>query len=157
FVSGCAAPEVGRAGKSEKSIVGGTDDSGDPGVVLVWLRFASDAICTAEVISPHVILSAAHCIQTPNLAMSTMSSIYLGNNARDGGTGVLIPVSEMHMHPKWDSSNVKAGSDLAVLIVKDPLSITPLPLNRTPITDDFLTGPTRIVGYGITSSPDSDQ
>src|SRR5258706_6896497 len=59
--SGCLIDDPGT-GVSDENILGGTADSGDPSVVA--LRFSTwqgSSLCTATVIAPKLLLTAAHC------------------------------------------------------------------------------------------------
>src|SRR5678809_1164168 len=61
LLAGCIGSSVGS---KQSAIVGGTTDSGDPAVVLVIIGDPNGGyiyMCTGEVISPHVVLTAGHC------------------------------------------------------------------------------------------------
>jgi hypothetical protein len=137
FVAGCAPAAPGEA---RQAIVGGTPDTGDPAVVMETDNEGGG--CTAEVVSPHVVLTAAHCVQG-------LSSWTITVGTTD------IPVTEGHFNPMFDP-NGDASYDNGILIVADPLSVTPLPLNRTPLTSAMKGQPVRIIGFGVTKSTTDD-
>ena len=63
ILAGCTAAPSSRS----QAIIGGTDDNHDNGVVFMMIDwgFGQTESCTAEIISPHVILTAGHCV-TPS-------------------------------------------------------------------------------------------
>ena len=138
LAAGCASASV--PGTERQAIVGGTTDSGDPAVIMETDNEGGG--CTAEVVSPHVVLTAAHCIQG-----YTSWTITVGTTD--------IAAVEGHYNPMFDP-NGDASHDDGVLIMADPLSVTPLPLNRTPITDAMKGQPVRIIGFGVTKSTKDD-
>src|SRR5690242_2690234 len=66
LVAACVAPASEPAPKTKSSyqpIVGGTIDNGDPAVPAIYI---GGGLCTGTLISPHVILTAGHCISPAN-------------------------------------------------------------------------------------------
>ena len=58
---GCSGSIDGSpSGETDAPIIGGVTDTADPAVVLLYAN--SGSICTATVISPTVLLTAAHCV-----------------------------------------------------------------------------------------------
>src|ERR1700730_5918294 len=63
-VQACA-PGGDPVQKASAPVVGGVSDTGDPSVVMVFFQnmpTMQEASCTATVVSPHVLLTAAHCV-----------------------------------------------------------------------------------------------
>src|SRR4051794_36251646 len=93
-LSGCHG--VSTSGELSQSIVGGTVDNGDPGVVLL-LRLSQQGaeICTGSVIAPQLVLTAAHCVapdsggqgQAPPGGQPTGPGGYPGDPGAPGGPG----------------------------------------------------------------------
>src|SRR4051794_24081895 len=81
LAAGCGAA-TGAPGVLEAEIIGGTSDANDNAVVLLYMTVpgqAGGAICTGEVISPHVVLTAAHCTggEDPTITNATYR-VYVG-------------------------------------------------------------------------------
>src|SRR5579859_7631277 len=56
-----ACTGVAPVGSDESPIIGGMTTTGDPAVVLlVAMTGQGEAYCTAEIVSPHVVMTAAH-------------------------------------------------------------------------------------------------
>jgi MYXO-CTERM domain-containing protein len=143
--------------QSEQGIIGGTADTGDPGVVLVYIKnstFQGFFVCTGEVLSPHVVLTAAHCVHPDKVGADAVFHIYTGVDVGEADASTLLEVQETHFHPDYDPSSQTRHNDIGVVIVKEALDISPLPPNRDPLTPDLVGSDIRIIGYGITSGSD---
>ncbi|WP_394842222.1 trypsin-like serine protease [Pendulispora brunnea] len=137
-IAGCAtdasdATEEETA-ENEGAIIGGSIDQGDPGVVLV--RFGRGSFCTGEVVSPHVVTTAAHCVK--GKSGWTVDTTY-------DGTGTRHSVKEAHYHPSYAGIG---KYDVGVLILNDALSVRPIPLNRRALQSSDVGKNVRIIGYG---------
>src|SRR5512146_1604493 len=116
-LTGCtgvaAGPDV-----IEEEIIGGTADTSDPAVVLLYMTVpgqSGGSLCTAEVISPHVVLSAAHCTGGENPSITNaVWRVYLGPDFSKATAADLLPVKEAHYNPKFDINNLPAGNDVGV-------------------------------------------
>src|SRR5678809_955267 len=124
LLAGCIGSSVGS---KQSAIVGGTTDSGDPAVVLVIIGDPNGGyiyMCTGEVISPHVVLTAGHCTTG-----SGPFNIYLGNDINRLRPSDLYHATA-HSHPSYRMSVVD-NYDIGVLVLDKavPDTITPLPIN----------------------------
>jgi MYXO-CTERM domain-containing protein len=157
LASGCAGG-LAPVDAVQEGIIGGSLDTGDPAVVLLFQTVAGQqggAICTGEVVSPHVILTAAHCTggEDPAEAANATWRVYLGADFGQAAARDLLPVKEAHFNSAFDVNNLTGGNDIGVAILRDPIpsTITPLKINRTPLTAANLNKPVRFVGYGLSS------
>jgi uncharacterized protein (TIGR03382 family) len=154
--AGCTGPAP--VGERRAPIIGGTPDTGDPAVVLVLIgdpNTGMGAICTGEVVSPHVVLTAGHCVASSSVGASQQFQVFLGNNL-DTATNrtQFIQVKEVHAHPDY-SNAVFGKNDVGVVITAQALNIAPLPMNRTAIDTGDVGQTVRLIGYGVTSGSDS--
>jgi len=136
--SGGASPSNGDdAADTEASgspIIDGTIDKGDPGVVLVQF---GDSFCTGEVVSAHVVTTAAHCVKGES--GWTIDTTY-------DGSGSSFKVKEGHYHPKYKGG--LGTYDVGVLITEDALDVKPIPLNHRALKSADVGKSVRIIGYG---------
>ena len=129
------------------AIVASEDDPGDPAVLEIFVNGAPD--CTGSLVSPHVVLTAAHCVS--DLAAGDVVAVFTGADDARRTDGQLVPVKEAHFHPDYDRNTDRA--DLGVMILGSPLAIAPLPYNRQPLDESFLGKPVRRVGFGDSTVP----
>jgi len=154
-LAGCTAPEA-PSGVATAAIIGGKIDAGDPAVVLLASYPADQSTldtCTAVLIAPAVLLTAAHCVDAANHPGHTFG-IFTGPDATAYETvGALIPklvaVQEVHAHPDYDPAP-PFHADIGVVVLAAPLDVTPLPIERAPLEQAIVGQPARIVGYGQT-------
>lgn len=151
-------PELAQPGAPlRRGIVGGDIDKDDPAVVLLYAAIPGGGawICTAEVISPHVVLTAAHCVTSDG--GDPKFRVFLGwdlnDEAQRKDTANWIEVNEVHPHPKY-KRGLSAGSDIAVVVTKTAVPVTPLPFMRWPMTDNMRYQRARVVGYGLSDPAD---
>lgn len=154
-VTACSMP-VGDEATSEAAIVGGVIDTGDPAVFqlkTVTPSAGGSTIegCTATLVAPKVLVTAAHCI-----ADATASSVAW---VHDGGTPASTPsaaagwrrVASMAKHPKYPQPYANLGYDCAVLVLDAPVEgVAPKAYRRTPLGTGVGRA-ARIVGYGNTN------
>ncbi|MFT3926405.1 MAG: trypsin-like serine protease [Myxococcales bacterium] len=145
-------------------LAGGTRDRGDPNVVLLLSWDSSDPVgtlgsCTAEVVAPNVLLTAAHCLDSNH----EYNAAYLGDDGKALGTPIdpsqssvkaqLHMAKAVHLHPEYVTSN--GYYDIGLVILQDSLkNVTALPILRTKPTAAVL-GNVSIVGYGKTHDRDT--
>jgi V8-like Glu-specific endopeptidase len=137
-------------------IIGGENDDGDPSVVAVYaqqLGSPGGFLCTGSVIAPTLVLTAAHCVSTAETGAGPQFVVLTSANLNRRG-GQQLAVREVHANPQWQPDNLQGGHDEGIVILKDPTSLPPLPINRAQAALGAL-GPSavgqavRIVGYGL--------
>ncbi len=153
---GDSNPRESRVGEADSPIIGGQATTGDPAVVLLVSYSPDHSIidtCTAAIIAPDVVLTAAHCID-PFTHPSYTFGIFLGPDASAYTTvsqiaPQLVPVQATHMHPAYDYQP-PFNADIGVAVLAQPVAVTPLPIFRTAPLAALVGQPARIVGYGQT-------
>jgi secreted trypsin-like serine protease len=157
-VAGCTAPA--GIGTSEQPIIGGTNDSGDPGVVLVIAQVSgsqSASLCTGEVVSPHVVMTAAHCVDPSVVGMGNTFSVYIGDdiNTQPPTSANIIAGKETHFDSQFSTANLGGGHDVGVVITTKAIPRPSLPMNKQALSASLAGTNMRIVGYGISSGTDT--
>ena len=154
-VTGCT--ELPTTGRASAPIIGGVVDNADTAVVLL-VSYSPDHqtldTCTAAVISPTVLLTAAHCIDATNHP-GYGYGVFTGPDASAypdvaSFLPVLLSVKEVHPHPSYDPA-APFVADIGVVVLNQPLNVTPLPINRVALTPSIVGQAARLVGYGQTT------
>jgi secreted trypsin-like serine protease len=138
-------PEAPESESTSQPIVGGTPNTGDPAIMsLVSLMGPRGARCTATLITPRLLLTAAHCIfETPGFSRQ----IFTGNNDQNGDAPEKLAVKAVVSNPAYQGAP-RQGNDFCIVVLEAPLSIPTVRLNRAAI--ESAQGKTvRYVGYGL--------
>lgn len=153
---GCSAEGAvdGPLTEAGLGIIGGTPTSGDPAVVLL-VSYPADKstfdTCTASLVAPTVLLTAAHCVDATTHA-GYVFGVFTGPDASAYPTAAqlapqLLPISETATHPDYDR-DAPFYADIGVALLKDPLATAPLPVQQAPLDASIEGAEARIVGYG---------
>lgn len=156
-VAGCVTePEVAGVSVDEQAIIGGTRSIGVTATVML-AGYPPDRsllhTCTAVVVSPTVLLTAAHCIDAPNHP-NYRFGVFTGDDATPYPNLAALepqlkPVATVHPHPQY-STQVPFFADIGVVVMAAPLPNAPIPMQREPLTASVIGKPAQIVGYGQT-------
>ena len=156
-LAACSAPA--SIDSVSQGIINGTDDTGDPGVVMVLAQVPNSmnaSLCTGEVVSPHVVLTAAHCVDPATVGAGAQFVVFTGQIlSMTSPKSDFLTVQETHFNSSFNSSSPQNGNDVGVVILASPTTIAPLPYNRAPLPQSMVGGAMRIIGYGITSASDT--
>jgi secreted trypsin-like serine protease len=142
---------------SEHDIIGGTSSSGAAATVMLAGYPPSRSVihtCTAVLVAPTVLLTSAHCIDTPNHP-NYLYGVYPDADASAYPQLVdlephLVAVTSVHPHPQY-STQLPFFADIGVVILSTALPTAPLPMRRTPLDPSIAGKPATIMGYGQTT------
>ncbi|MEO6950991.1 MAG: trypsin-like serine protease [Polyangia bacterium] len=161
MLSGCSV-QAPRIGQFQSPIIGGMLDTGDPSVVLVYAQTSTTqaSLCTGEVVSPHMVLTAAHCVDPTVLKTSSaVFSIFLGSDLNDmsqaSDSANFIDVTSTDFDQQFDTNQLENGHDIGELSTAVTIPRALLPVHQTPLDDSFVDSQLRIVGFGRDSSTDT--
>jgi V8-like Glu-specific endopeptidase len=163
-LTGCSLSDPvmpGALARQQRPIIGGNLDIGDPAVVLLIMenQAGQGAFCTGEVVSPHVVLTAAHCLDPRVTGGSNFSYyVFLGYDYNDNSQQTYanyVDVREVHYHPNFDYNDIGAGYDVGVVITQSPIPVNPLKMNHASMGSSSNGKGVRFVGYGVTSGSDT--
>lgn len=151
LIAACAPPEDSESiDEVDNSIIGGTPTTGDPAVVALFAQrpgSTSGSLCTSTLVSPTVLLTAAHCVHPSLVGSGVRFSAILDPVLRTATRRVAV--RQVHWHSSFNPSNPFAGNDIAVAILASPLNnITAIPVNTTVLGPGNVGQSARLVGYG---------
>jgi hypothetical protein len=121
--------------------------TGDLGVAA--LMEGGALLCTATLVAPRVLLTAAHC-----LADGGMPTAFFGA-APQGDAGASIAVVATRVHPAFEPSTLTNDVAMALLAQDAPSGATPWPLPAAPLDSSSVGLSLRLVGFGETAAGDS--
>jgi MYXO-CTERM domain-containing protein len=156
--SSCTSPTAGEPTAATSSrLIGAAPDTGDPAIVVFDATGDDGGDCTAELVSTTVLLTAAHCVLTEDGKPLTGSTfrIFRGDDfsqAKDSDWITIAP-SNVHPHPSYDGD----AHDVAVLVLSEPVAVTPLPIATGPLSPSDVGKSVRLVGYGATVTGSSEE
>jgi secreted trypsin-like serine protease len=157
LLGGCGAPPA--VGSVVSPIINGTDDTNDPAVVMVLAQVPGSmmaSLCTGEVVSPHVVLTAAHCVDPAVVMAGAQFVVFIGQQlSQSSPNSDFLTVKETHFLDGFDGMSPQNGKDVGVVILANPTTIVPVPYNRTPLPASMVGSPVRLVGYGLNSGDDT--
>lgn len=146
---------IGEIDSSEESIIGGEVDKSTRSVVAIvaWNNQHSST-CSGTIVAPHVVLTAAHCLEKAVADKSMTVQVFMGDSLSSPWPWLFRSVKEFHMHPKYQPGMVTLGNDIGVVITNGKLGRAPVPMNRTQLDDNDVGTPIRYVGFGMSKAND---
>jgi V8-like Glu-specific endopeptidase len=153
-IAGCASTPVERTEQSKSAIIGGQPDDAASSVVWIVADVGGErGYCSGVVVSPHVVLTAAHCT-----TVKGRYSIFLGADWNDEDAKAApenhVAVVARRTHPDYDR---RGGNlhDVGMLITAEEIPRTPALIHREALGDDDVGRPLRVVGFGRTDAKDA--
>lgn len=143
LAAACASEPPPVLGTVAAPVVGGEVTTGDPGVVAL-VTSTGRVFCTGTLVSPQVVLSAAHCLE--EAGGDPAVAAFFGSDTQS--VGIRIGVTMTRVHPGW-TGQLSGGRDLSVSLLttpQDPALV--VPMNRADLAP-FVGAPYRVVGFGI--------
>lgn len=141
LASACQEGET-QVGKGRGALIFGDIDDGHPEAVA--LSRNNRAFCTGTLVSPSVILTAAHCID--QFGADPNATIFFGTDIEGGG--VRIGAAAVRTHPGW-TGDLSGGNDIGMMLMDFPVDPDlAVPLSHFDLSQEVGTEIER-VGFGI--------
>jgi hypothetical protein len=149
-VSGRSGESGAPTGRAAAAIVGGTEAPADGNVVA--LRFRDGALrCSATVIAPRVLLTAAHCgIHAGNFR--AFEAFFGPSLGREGAVRSLL---DARVHPGFVSATF--ANDLALVLLREDAPVAPKPRRVRAFSSADVGSALRFVGFGRSAASASDE
>ncbi len=137
-------------------IVNGQLEEGFPSAVSLGGDFnGPQSMCTGNLITPRVIISAAHCGDGIPIGIILAAGVaFFGSDINDPDN--TIGFDDHIVHPEYEELVSEPGGylgqyDLSIFVLKEDATVEPTWFRRNEITDDDLGAELKSVGFGITS------
>lgn len=157
LIVGCAPADEPAPLRS--AIIGGIATSDFPAVNMVIAQVPGSklaSICTGTLVSPHVILTAAHCLDPRLVGATAQVSIFIGVDVSIAKAADFRATRATHIHADFDPDRFQQGGDIGVAIFADALDVPPIAMNRSGLTDSLIAQPATLVGFGKERGDDAD-
>ncbi|WP_437686945.1 trypsin-like serine protease [Sorangium sp. So ce176] len=145
---GCADGREPPTGSVRAAITEGAPTDGDPAVAALRARRALcpeghdvDTFCSAVLVAPRVLLTAAHCLSARRVEEM---EAYFGSHV--AVLGYHARIVEAHLHPAYDPDTRQ--NDLALLLLAEPAPVRPAQLREAALEAGAVGQTIRIVGFG---------
>lgn len=149
LVVGCAATPAESedddavTGTVSQAITHGESDDGDSAVVA--LMAGGSSYCTGTLISPYVVVTAAHCV-----VETKPEKVYFGAKPSSGGN--TVDVAESHAHPDFNADALDNDIAIVALATQAPVKPKARVGSDDLSNDDYANLELRIVGFGATKA-----
>ncbi|MCT2584674.1 S1 family peptidase [Actinophytocola gossypii] len=133
----------------QPNIIGGEETTIEENPFVVALTTPDGfQFCGGSIVAPNKVVTAAHCTEGSSPADI---QVVAGRTSLSGGGGTVAGVTDIWIHPDWDSGALI--NDASVLTLDTELSQAPIALASPSDGDLYAEGATStVLGWGVTDS-----
>ncbi len=137
-------------------VVGGQEEPGYPSVVGLGVELGSAAlhVCSGTVITPRIVLSAAHCSADYDIeTVAQFGKVFVGFDESD--PDAVIGLVGGAVHPDYtlrESPTFSVSYDAAVLVLEEDAPVAPSFVDFSEVDDEVIDEELLAVGFGATNA-----
>jgi V8-like Glu-specific endopeptidase len=155
---GCVAESTTgeQVDRTDAPIIQGTETTGYANIIaLVGKKPGQEgvALCTASLVTPTILLTAAHCVSPAVVGEGLVFKAILAPNLVQVDAAHpprIVDVAAVHWDQAFNIQQVMNGHDIGVAVLAQPIDdIVPLKINRAPLP---ALSKARLVGYGLNNA-----
>jgi V8-like Glu-specific endopeptidase len=137
-------PPDGMLANSGYGIIGGASTGGWPAVGAYLIDGGHGGMCTATLVHPEVLLTAAHCTDTSG----SDDMFYIGSDVNNATWNDIYEITSAIEHPSYNPNSYHPH-DVAVLLLDSPItSVDIIPVNTTSFDSSWVGEWFHYVGFG---------
>ncbi len=143
----------------ESFIINGSVDSSAANDAVAFLYLADGYACGGTLISPNVLMTAAHCATYTNTTTPVPAdqfSVFFCRDITTCDNSRIREVIQTWVHPSYSASNIRYDIALLRLSGPAPADVTPIPIlpAAQALTNSDLGAAITFIGYGLTNGSD---
>jgi MYXO-CTERM domain-containing protein len=141
------AEQPAETGEVSQPIIGGFDTTLYPSVGMIQ---STSGLCSGTLVTPTVILTAAHCIY-PSIQANETSIGTVSFGASQATFFAEIDILDMWAHRYYEDS-IAVGYDIGLIRLAEeaPEEVPVMPFSQEPIDETWLGTEVTVVGFGVT-------